>query len=407
MATFWDFPTPLAFLNEADVELRLVLPLLYALGYEQEDVVPKPPVVFREGRRGRKPEADFVCYKGTPHDRNNSLLVVEAKSPNESLEGGKDQGESYSANLRAPVLLMTNGSQLEVWQLQTTKKSEKIVDLAVADLISNRGTLEGLLSKKALVSLCERLGVKSFVTEARQHPAYLAAEAARYALAKTAINRTLRYKDEGRKHAALSSEQLMGAHPEGAIILAPSGYGKSTLSLQILRQACEESASHGESLLPFLVPLPAIERTTGSLLKYMQQRLAAYSPGATIDTLKDSLRDLGGVIVCDSFDRLPTGDRTEAQSELSNMLRDYPLVQLFVLSRGVVSPELPLPVFDLSPPSEEEMRELEVLTLGHTRQATFVTSMMPKTLRNLCENILVARLVFEYWKEHAQLPLKL
>jgi hypothetical protein len=44
MATFWDASPPLEFINEADVEQRLVLPLLHALGYEPEDVVPKPPV---------------------------------------------------------------------------------------------------------------------------------------------------------------------------------------------------------------------------------------------------------------------------------------------------------------------------------------------------------------------------
>jgi len=69
-----------------------VLPLLYALGYEPEGVVPKPSVVFRERRRGRKPEADFACYCGTPHDRNNSLLVVEANAPNEPLGGEEGQG---------------------------------------------------------------------------------------------------------------------------------------------------------------------------------------------------------------------------------------------------------------------------------------------------------------------------
>jgi hypothetical protein len=404
MTTFWDSSPPAAFTNEADIEQRLVLPLLYALGYDATDVAPKYPVVFREGRRGRKHEADFVCYNGTPHDRNNSLLVVETKAPNARLESGKEQGESYAANLRTPVLLMTNGSQLQVWQLQTTKESEKIVDLAVVDLNSNRGSLEALLSKKALANLCERLGVKSFVKEAGRHKEYLAAEAARYLEAKTAINRTLRYKD---KDATLPSEELMNAHPEGAIILAPSGYGKSTLSHQILRQTSEVVSTDGEPLLPFLVPLPAIERGTGSLLKYMQQRLAAYSPGVTIDALKESLRGSGGVIVCDSFDRVPAASRIEVQSELSNVARDFPLVQLFVLSRGAVSPELPLPVLELTGPSDEEMRELEILILGHTRQSAFVASKMPRTLRNICENILVARLVFEYWKEHGQLPLEL
>jgi Type I restriction enzyme R protein N terminus (HSDR_N) len=405
MTILWESSPPSAFSSEADVEQRLVLPLLYALGYDSADIASKYPVQFREGRRGRKPEADFVCFNGTSHSRDNSLLVVETKAPNQALDGGKEQGESYAANLRAPVLLMTNGSHLQVWQLQITRESEKMIDLAVVDLLANRGRLEALLSKRALVTSCERLSVKSFVKEAGRHKEYRAAVVLRRLETETAIKRTLRYKD--RNQATLPSVQLMSAHPEGAIILAPSGYGKSTLSRQILRQATERNSGDGEPPLPFLVPLSAIERGIGSLLKYMQQRLDPYSPGMTIDALKESLRLSGGVIVCDSFDRVPAASRIEVESELTNMLRDFPLVQLFVLSRGSVIPELPLPVFDLSAPSEEEMRELEILVLGHTAQSTFVASMMPRTLRNICENILVARLAFEYLKKNGQLPVEL
>jgi hypothetical protein len=407
MASFWDSCPPSGFLNEADVEQRLILPLLYALGYEFDDVVPKYPVVFREGRRGRKPEADFVCFKAKPHDRSSSLIVVEAKAPNEALQDGKLQGESYAANLRSPVLLMTNGSELEVWQFQSTKESDKIVGLAVADLLGHRGELEAVLSKKALVALCERLDVKSFSTEARRHKAYLKAEAERSSQDGAAISRTLRPIASGGREISIASNQLISAHPEGAVILAPSGYGKSTFADQLLRQTCEESLAYGETLLPFLVSLPAIEHRTGALLNFMRQRLAAHSPGVTGDMLGDSLREFGGVLICDSFDRVPTEFHLEVQSELSNFIRDFPLVQVFVLSRGALTPELRLPVFELAPLSTEELRDLEELVLGTTEQAAFVSSQMPRSLRNICENVLVARLVFEYWKEHRRLPIEL
>jgi hypothetical protein len=77
MSDFWSSILTI-FTNEADVELRLVIPLLNALGYEQADVVAKYPVVFREGRVGPRPEADFVCFNGPLHNRDTSLLVVEA-----------------------------------------------------------------------------------------------------------------------------------------------------------------------------------------------------------------------------------------------------------------------------------------------------------------------------------------
>ncbi len=375
MSDFWNSAPPSTFANEADVEHQLVVPLLDALGYEKTDIVPKYPVEFREGRRGRKPEADFVCFNGMPHDRNNSLLVVEAKDPDEALTDGKEQGESYAANLRAPLLLLTNGRQLQAWQLQPTRESEKVIDIAVADMIGNRGTIEKLLSKKALATLT--------------------------------INRTLRDRGGNENKMVLPSDRLISAHPRGAIILAPSGFGKSTLSHQILEHALRKCSTDEEAPLPFLIPLPAIEPGMGSLLRFMQQRLVAYSPGETADTLRQMLRTSGAIIICDAFDRVAIPFRTEVQSELSNTIRDFPRVQLIVFSRESVSPELPLPRFDLAAPSDEELRDLEVLVLGHTQRSAFVTSMMPKTLRNICENILVARLVFEYWKGHGQYPVEL
>jgi len=54
-----------------------------------------------------------------------------------------------------------------------------------------------------------------------------------------------------------------------------------------------------EQPLPFLVPLTAIDGDTGSLLRFVQQRLMAHSPGVTLDSFKDMLRRSGAIIVCD------------------------------------------------------------------------------------------------------------
>ncbi|MCQ4437365.1 hypothetical protein NO135_20440, partial [Clostridioides difficile] len=100
MADFWsNVPTFDKLGNEAAVEVQLVLPLLGALGYEGDDISPKYPVVFQEGRAGRKPEADFVCFWQGIQTRDNSLVVVEAKNPSEDLVDAKAQGESYAQNL--------------------------------------------------------------------------------------------------------------------------------------------------------------------------------------------------------------------------------------------------------------------------------------------------------------------
>jgi len=92
MTDFWDKLPIKDVTSEADVELRLVEPMLRALGYEDDDIAAKYPVEFREGRVGRRPETDYVCFAGPLKNRDTSLLVVEAKKPGEALAPGKAQG---------------------------------------------------------------------------------------------------------------------------------------------------------------------------------------------------------------------------------------------------------------------------------------------------------------------------
>src|ERR1700733_125682 len=140
MNDFWsNIPTQDSVKSEAEVEIKLVIPLLNALGYDKDDIAPKNPVIFREGRKGRKPEADFVCFWGLLRTENNSLVVVEVKKPGEDMLDAKEQGESYAQNLRAPLLLVTDGKTLEIWQMQISMQSEKVFDAPISSLASKRG----------------------------------------------------------------------------------------------------------------------------------------------------------------------------------------------------------------------------------------------------------------------------
>src|ERR1019366_2478032 len=128
---------------------------------------------------GRKHEADYVCFNGPVRDRNSSLLVVEAKTPGEDLPDGKKQAESYAANLRAPIFLLTNGVRLQVWQFQWSQESTTIIDIPLAELSANRGKIEQSISKQALVDYCERLKIKTILLASATYDRYETAELAR------------------------------------------------------------------------------------------------------------------------------------------------------------------------------------------------------------------------------------
>jgi hypothetical protein len=409
MADFWTNISSADLRGEGNVELRFVIPLLHALGYEDDDIDSKFPVIFQEGRGpGRKPEADFVCFYGPLHTRDTSLLVVEAKRPGEALPDGKPQGESYAANLRAPLLLLTNGEALEVWQLQATQESICVLKTPVSSLATERGNIERLLGKAAVYDYCRSFHVKTILEASADYGRYETAELKRILQHEPSIVRTLRRVADREQPASIETDRLLAECPSGAIVVASSGYGKTTLSSQLLRQAIEERWRASRPLLPFDIPLPDLEQSAVPILEFMHQRLSAHCPGVTPTSLAMMLRDAGATVLCDGFDRTTGSFQKKVATELANFLRDYPRVQLFVFSRAALKPAISLPLLDLMPLSDDQVRELEKIILSDGSAAFFsIVGMMPPTLRALCDNPLLLRLALGYWKRENDFPRKI
>ncbi|WP_439402869.1 type I restriction enzyme HsdR N-terminal domain-containing protein [Bradyrhizobium sp. DASA03068] len=399
MSDFWN-NIPAGFTSEADVELRLIVPLLKELGYEPDDIASKYPVEFREGRVGRRPEADFVCFNGPLHTRNTSLLVIEAKAPGETLPNGKSQGESYAANLKVPLLVLTNGEQIEIWQLKATQDSERVFEGPVSALAANRGMVEQLLAKRAIADYCRTFHVKTILEASSDFARYETEELRRTARYAASIDRTVSRAGAARN---LQTGMLLTECPSGCVVVAPSGYGKTTLSNRLLRQAIENRWRDAGARLPFDVPVIDLEETGASVLEFMQRRLSAHQPSVTESALKDRLRTAGATIVCDEFDRASPRFRRHLCTEIKNLLRDYPLLQIIVFSRDAARPDVALPLFTLNPLTVPEQRDVEKIILDDGSGDFFsVIGMMSPTLGALCENPLLLQLTLDFWKrEHA------
>lgn len=59
--------------------------------------------------------------------------MVEVKTPGTPLDDAREQGESYAFVLRTPVLLVTDGLRLHIWQVQQTGESLLILDITEAE----------------------------------------------------------------------------------------------------------------------------------------------------------------------------------------------------------------------------------------------------------------------------------
>ncbi|MEW9614627.1 NACHT domain-containing protein [Shinella sp. S4-D37] len=391
------------FQSEADVETRFVMPLLQALGHDIANIVPKKPVLFREGRNsrpGRKPEADFVVYADKPHCRATALLVVETKHPKEPLDQGREQAESYAQNLRTPLYILTNGHDLEVWQLQIVGESELVHSGLVEKIASSQGLLEGLASRDALISLCSGLRFKNMDVIRRDLSEYEINETARCQRElRNTVPRFLSRSAQG----DMAAEAVLDGDDKGAIVLGSSGYGKTTLGKAFLLEVLEKRLEGSAAQLPFEVFLPDVPAGEGAFEAYLVNRVAPHVPGYTLASLRDEAKTNGVLIIADAFDRVSNSARQSIASELRNLVRDFPKSRLLVLSRPNCVPDIELPTYRLSGFDEKDL--LALLTARQARSDRSIARVkIPDHLRQLCQVPLLANLVANHSRSFQRFP---
>lgn len=372
---FWLALESATFSNEASVETILVAPLLSVLGYSPTDVAPKFPVVFSQGKTGRPHEADFVVFNGPSHTPATSLIVIEAKGPRELIRSeAKRQAESYAQWLRAPLYLLTNGVDLEIWQMQPSSESQLVFRQSVRHLGAHRAVLESLLSKRSIVHLFSKLKLKDLASAAIDVSPYLEVEANRLVLPSLPIKRRLlppRKTDQ--KDGFVDSLDLLTRYPKGFVVLGRAGIGKTTLQRQLAIQQVHNFVTsvsgHG---LPFSIYLPDLVALNQTIISHAQDRLAAHCPtlvgSASFSAL---IRERGALLLLDGFDRIPAQSHgARFLAELAALRRDHPRLQIVLFSRPSADPGFAeLPVLQLDALNLSEQYQLAKSISDASRRA--------------------------------------
>jgi hypothetical protein len=104
--------------NEAEVEAKFVFPLVQSLGYSVRDFSRRVPVGLRLGEQALSGEADWVLWEaGNPGADQSALAVIEVSAPDQDLDASvQARARSYAFGVSAPVYLITNGKQLQLYR---------------------------------------------------------------------------------------------------------------------------------------------------------------------------------------------------------------------------------------------------------------------------------------------------
>ena len=207
---------------------------------------------------------------------------------------------------------------------------------------------------------------------------------------------------------AFPSDQLLEDLPDGAVIVAPSGYGKTTLANFLDRQSIERAKANSSNILPYYVDLPDAAATGRTLLNYARERLVAHCPQVSMPAFRYLIRSAGGVLLLDGLDRLAPAPRQTYFAELKALRRDYPGLQIFVFSRASSRPDIGLPLLELKEYSDEEqIAYAEMVAKQRGDPFRGPIGFMPDTLRSLCKVPLLFQLVLAYWYDHQAFPADL
>lgn len=132
--------------SEDEVRSKLIVPLTEAMGYSPSIRGEDFPVYSFHGRKKMPTtSADFVLFNDNRfnhHDKNNSedidwihnhsLLVVEAKKPNE-MPNVSGQAQFYAMWLRALAYIVTDGKVIKGWMLNDGAADELVIDTTIEE----------------------------------------------------------------------------------------------------------------------------------------------------------------------------------------------------------------------------------------------------------------------------------
>lgn len=136
----------LTYRNEIEVEIKFIAPLVTFLGFTPEQIDIRVPIAVQVGRQTSNGQADWVLWAP---GRRAPIAIIEAKAPGAPLNGAaQGQARSYAFALNAPLILLTNGRQLELYR-RGVQEDQRILSATPGTLARDWPTLATALQEQS------------------------------------------------------------------------------------------------------------------------------------------------------------------------------------------------------------------------------------------------------------------
>ena len=142
--------------SEREVEYYFILPMLEKLGYDENEIAIGYSIMVFSGGRKTETEADLVAFNGSKREKDNVLLVVEAKKAKKNVKGITidqiGQIRDYAKELLPACYIITNGQKIMVFRFNGGQYRDKqVMDFDRSMLAEKWLDLYDYASKKATI----------------------------------------------------------------------------------------------------------------------------------------------------------------------------------------------------------------------------------------------------------------
>ncbi len=139
------------YMNETEVEIKFVYPLVKFLGYADNDIRVRAPVSIKLGREDKQVQADWVLYKQVL-DKSLPFAIIEAKTAGHSLNREVQlQARSYAYGLDVALYAVTNGTEFILYKRNIGQDS-CVVNCTVQNISDFWAEIEEALGSSASVT---------------------------------------------------------------------------------------------------------------------------------------------------------------------------------------------------------------------------------------------------------------